>query len=358
MTGFDNMAIDIERLLDSFILYKDIKGDQNYHFAYKKSALSTLENVMICYDSERKWIQNQPVIKYESFLFNKCIEVLNKKFREKIFVEESLSDEGHAELDYRLSLLSDADIIFLLKQVNSNDFLEFKNVMNKKNVILEFFDRNRRKKAIWKSEHEFNLFMAQFNDDERECINKIFIGLIGSPSNEYKFDFINDEFIEVIQNSIKENVANYNKPENAKKKVFFEGKITHLLRVLFWCIKFKELCDSLDTDFDVTHIEVDAFVSKLDRMFAINPMIYFNSFNVSKGIKSINSLYTMQKATEGINNKFFYLFIHKNEKYSIDKIIEFFKNTIKDFNIVFKNFKFSTFVNNYTSDDEIFKQLS
>lgn len=82
MSGFEGMSIDIERLLESVILFYDIQK-QEYKFGYKKNALSTIENVIVAYDSERRWIQSHPVVMYDSFLVKKCIDAVEKQFKEK-----------------------------------------------------------------------------------------------------------------------------------------------------------------------------------------------------------------------------------------------------------------------------------
>ena len=61
----------------------------------------------------------------------------------KIFSLESLSVEGQQFDNFKLSLLCDDDVIFLIK-----------NCLNSQNKM-EYFDRKSRKKNLWKSESEF-----------------------------------------------------------------------------------------------------------------------------------------------------------------------------------------------------------
>lgn len=65
MSGFDSTSIDIERLLESVTIVRDKNGI--YYFAYNKNALSTIANVVLAHDAERRWIQGHPIVMYDSF---------------------------------------------------------------------------------------------------------------------------------------------------------------------------------------------------------------------------------------------------------------------------------------------------
>ena len=76
MSGIESIAIDVERLLESVTIFQETDG--TYHSAYKKNALSTIENVVLAYDAERRWIQGHPVIMYDSFLVKECLSAIDK----------------------------------------------------------------------------------------------------------------------------------------------------------------------------------------------------------------------------------------------------------------------------------------
>ncbi|MCF0125039.1 MAG: HD domain-containing protein, partial [Clostridia bacterium] len=69
-TGFKTVNIDYERLLTSVCIVNDNNG---FSLGFEKTALSTLESVILAHDMERKWIQNHPVIKYEAHLISYMI---------------------------------------------------------------------------------------------------------------------------------------------------------------------------------------------------------------------------------------------------------------------------------------------
>ena len=63
-------------------------GAGNCHVYFDKSAdiqtaLSVIENVIYAHDSEKKWIQNHPVIQYEIFLIQRIITEVRSKYKKR-----------------------------------------------------------------------------------------------------------------------------------------------------------------------------------------------------------------------------------------------------------------------------------
>ncbi len=148
--GFESISIDYIRLLRSArIVWKN--GTPS--FAFHKSALSVLENVVYARDLEKKWIQSHPVIAYEQFLVKHMARVVSNHASNEdgwLFGKDALTYWGLTIKDgRRIRLMSDDDIIFLAKQEMDADPL-----------IKEYFDRSRRKHPIWKSESEFRMLFG------------------------------------------------------------------------------------------------------------------------------------------------------------------------------------------------------
>ena len=145
MTGFASVQIDYERLLSFISLHGD---GVNSTLVYLKGAISVLENVVYAHDAERKWIQNHPVVLYENYILKYVISILKKKIEVvpeyKFFSVNSLMSSGE---DFggqlRVRLLCDDDIIHLMKQHLDNE------------LVVQFFDRRKRKHPVWKSEAEY-----------------------------------------------------------------------------------------------------------------------------------------------------------------------------------------------------------
>lgn len=150
-TGYESINIDYERLLKAVRIKKH---DGSYELVFSKDALSVLENAVYAHDAEKKWIQTHLAICYDTYLLENAISkllVCDELSSVELFGEKGISTEG-VEIplysdqavgrDYRIRLMSDGDVLFLLKN-NESDF------------SLEYFDRRKRKHPLWKTEHEY-----------------------------------------------------------------------------------------------------------------------------------------------------------------------------------------------------------
>ena len=165
LIGFQTASIDYKRLLGSIRLRCNNKG--HYSLAYDKNAVSVFENVVYAHDAERKWIQNHPVVKYETDLLQRAISDVVAKFGTSLFSYKSLVDvNGHSlkmlssntstppatntATPCRVRFLCDADLVFLMKNTKSEN-------------VDRYFDRTKWYKPLWKSEVEYK---ALFSPDK------------------------------------------------------------------------------------------------------------------------------------------------------------------------------------------------
>lgn len=124
-----------------------------YQIAYYKDAISVIENVVYAHDAERKWIQNHPIVLYECYILNHIFQHLNEQLNtetDKLFSYQSLTQEGHILKDnVKVSLLCDDDIVYIMKNIPSCET----------ELSKEYFERNKRRHPIWKSEAEYEAFI-------------------------------------------------------------------------------------------------------------------------------------------------------------------------------------------------------
>ena len=159
MTGFQNTSIDTERLIKSFNV---VIKDNDCVLVYKKNALSVIENVVRANDSSRRWVQNHPIILYDTYITQKSVCETFKVFKEgkndssvfeKFFSAESLTLEGNEwAKDEYVFLSSDLDVISLIKRAYHDSSNEFQ-----KSIFEEYFCRDKRRHPLWKSEAEFQI---------------------------------------------------------------------------------------------------------------------------------------------------------------------------------------------------------
>lgn len=157
VTGYSTMKIDYERLLSGYVITK-VKTKSNgevFRPAFKKGALSIIENITYANDLERRWIQSNPTVLYDCKLVEQAIVRYNRYMLQKhkrlkkhgnVFNKVAISSEGFPKTDgVKLRLLCDDDIITFLKNEDRSTAGE------------HYFSRDMRFKPLWKSEAEYNL---------------------------------------------------------------------------------------------------------------------------------------------------------------------------------------------------------
>lgn len=155
VTGYSTMQIDYERLLAGYVITK-VKTKVNgeiFRPAFKKGALSIIENITYANDLERRWIQSNPTILYDCKLVEQAIIRYNRYMMQRfenlkkygnIFNKIAISKEGFPEEDdVKLRLLCDDDVITFLKNEDESMIGE------------HYFSRDMRFKPLWKSEAEY-----------------------------------------------------------------------------------------------------------------------------------------------------------------------------------------------------------
>lgn len=163
MTGFENVSIDINRLARSVTA---VKTDDGIYPAFRKSALSVIDNVFRAKEEQGNWIISHPIVLYDSGILSTAISQLwNSEDLQKVFSICSLGRKNTTGLAESFTLLNDSDIIPLLKK--KADF-------DNRNIYAQIFDRNIRLKPIWKSKDEYHVFF----DGKEERVFGYFKGVI------------------------------------------------------------------------------------------------------------------------------------------------------------------------------------
>lgn len=312
MTGYMSPSIDMGRLLDGYCL---VKNNDEYTYGFKKDILSALTNFLIISENEKKWIQNHPSILYEGLLFADCIEKLKNVYGENIFKIETLSFDGtnlNDEND-KIRLLCDCDILYLLKQIKSDD-----------DCIKEFFSRKDRKKAVWKNVQEFNLIFKKFDPKLKTEIVNLFTEK-NLNKDTITLNYIDDAVIEKLNARIKE-------CEDANNK--YSKSSVKAKQKLFWCNRFKKYCEDNSIEFKIVVIRRNEFSSPFNKLEKKNPIIVFSSIDMQDKINDIDTQYLKNYIQDSRINKtsYFYLYMHKNDDPKFNKkTIDFFIETAKLF---------------------------
>jgi len=305
ITGFNTVDIDFERLLTSLTVV-DYNG--HYQLAYYKNAISVIENVVYAHDSERKWIQTHPVVLYEMYLLRGIISNLNKKTTSdngKLFSLESLSKEGSCFGSLGVSLMSDDDIVFLMKNI-------FPTELSK-----EFFERKTRRHPVWKSEAEYKAIVLDIATggwllDGFEKAMEDTIKYLEKNTDSW---VINEELIKKLEEEIIKIKKSTLDDESKKGQLEDKNRILKLVNCL------KEYATEKDIECDFVILEASQFNSGFGKSDFAEINIVFKKDKKAKP-KKVGEIVSSLKAAKQKRDNFFYLFYKRNNKENKEVIID------------------------------------
>lgn len=255
-TGFNTVNIDYVRLLN----HMAVKVDGNvYKLVYKKGAISILENVVIARDAERKWIQNHPVVLYENYLLQTIMrEIVDDSDGMKVFSYDALTEKGiEYKNGFRIRLLSDSDIIFLMKN-------------SKKKEAEEFFNRGKRRHPLWKAEAEYNAILQQgYSKDDFDRAAELW--------GKYHDFVIDEKALRECQEDIDRLEELIKKESDSCKKKHLEAMRNSKEKKLTFIRLFKDFAKKENIDFDFLILQAKVFSSGFSTEDFANLDIWFES---------------------------------------------------------------------------------
>lgn len=301
ITGFDTVSIDYVRLLQSIKLRKE---DGKYMIVYAKGAISVIENVVYAHDAERKWIQNHPVVQYEAYLLQSAIEALNSKYAQvKLFSYEALTEDGiEIFKDYKVSLLCDADITFLMKNLNCDS-------------QKEYFQRKDRRHPLWKSEAEYKaIFNVGYTDRIFEIVENGLENLCKYLNFVCKSQEIDGNALDACKKDI-ENAQKLFKATTVNKENI-QSIIVEKRKHLQWLEALETFAQEQNIDFDFVILKANQFNSGFAKEAFAKIQIEFDSLQKPCFFEKVTNTLKAEKSSR---EKFFYLFYRRtNRKNKID----------------------------------------
>lgn len=297
VTGFDTVAIDYIRLLKS-IYVEEEQGE--YRICFDKSAVSVIENVVYAHDAERKWIQNHPVVLYESYLLENIMRrLIEEVFQTENLPIESLLKEGvNTQRLGRVRLIGDSDIRYLMKNLQDDNFVD------------EFYSRRQRKHPLWKTEAEFQAIFQgeekrlEFIEKELSELKKCLTSL-GLPFiiNRQALNAVLDE-TKKIENSINSAVDE----ERERLVVTLQVNQTHIK----WIKVFEEFAEQNKEklDFEFLILYVDQFNSGFRKQEFENLEIIFPELRKPCKFREVTNVLRAEKSK---GERFFYIFYNRKE---------------------------------------------
>lgn len=284
------------RLLQSIKLRKE---EKNYHIVYTKSAISVIENVVYAHDAECKWIQNHPVVQYEAYLLQSAIEALKNKYTHvDLFSYEALTEDGVEIFEnYKISLLCDADITFLMKNLDS-DFEK------------EYFQRKDRRHPLWKSEAEYK---AIFNVGYTDKIFEIVENGLESLCKYLNFVCKSQEINEIALGACEKDLENAQRllETTTVNKENIEAMIVEKGKHLQWLKALKTFAEEQKLDFDFVILRANQFNSGFAKEAFAKIQIEFDTLKKPCFFEKVTNTLKAEKSSR---EKFFYLFYRRIDK--------------------------------------------
>lgn len=305
ITGFDTVIIDYERLLSALTISE---VDGQVELAYYKNAISVIENVVYAHDSERKWIQNHPIVLYESYILQHIISYLSEKMYsndKKLFSLESLSRDGQDfDENIKIRLMCDDDIVYLMKNIYPNELSE------------EYFERKNRRHAIWKSEAEYKAFFLDFAGIGQlltrfeKAMENTAMYLIKS-TDQWVID---DKLIEKIKKEIKEIKELEDIKLGEKTKNVLINLKQDILKVINCLKKYSE---EKDIEYNFVILMASQFNSGFSKPDFSATNIVFKTADGEK-IAKFGDVVSSLNAREKARNSFYYLFYKRKDSENSD----------------------------------------
>lgn len=303
ITGFDTVSIDYERLLGALTI---VKIGEKYELAYYKNAISVIENVVYAHDAERKWIQSHPIVIYETYILQHIIGHLSEQINalgKKLFCLESLLEEGQDfKENVRVSLMSDDDIVYLMKNVFPNELSE------------EYFRRVDRRHPVWKSEAEYKtLFLGKTSGGE--ILNQFEMAMaatakyLGGRSDIWT---INQKLVDIIQEELteidKQDLDDMSKAVQKKDK-------EKILKVIN-CLQQYAAEKNMKCDFII--IKATQFNSGFGKPDFSDTNISFPTRDGGEEVAKVGQIVSSLSAKNKDRDDFFYLFYKRDDNGEVE----------------------------------------
>lgn len=287
-SGFATINIDYVRLLKAITIkeYKD-----KIALAYSKDAVSVIENVVYAHDAEKKWIQNHPIVLYEAYIIKHMLEHLSEELNtseDSLFSEESLSIEGHLlNNNLKMSLMCDDDIIYLSKNMFSDKLSQ------------EFFDRNKRRHPVWKSEAEYEAYIRSVGTEEQKDLFKACM-------DSFNDSNIPDHPVPLVINETLLANLEIELDESKKRK----ASVKALSRKVYACKYMKQYADEHGMPFDYLIIPTSMFSSSFSKENLRKVLVNFEGKRPML-LKDVCKLLKAEKLED--DKDFYYLFYRRGE---------------------------------------------
>ena len=340
MLGFNSVSIDYKRLLSALQILT--KGNGITELVYNKNAISIIENVVYARDAEKRWIQMHPAVLYEMYLLRGAMRQLksymigdSNLFSYKALTQEGVSFKAQSSCDrnidsnikqtakdYKIQLLSDDDIVYLLKNEFPNRYFD------------KFMNRNLRRHPLWKTEAEYKaFFLIEMGNSYWGQSFETTMDSLAKYTNQNGIDYIDQELLEKFEKEIDDLERDKSIDSRSKNTSLSDKrKIKAILDGL------KSFSDENAIEFNYILIQKDQFVSSFDKDNFSKIKIVFSCDDRNPKIVDFGNVALSITAQKNESNKtdssFYHLFYKRagNNSFDIRKLERKWEDSLRDDN--------------------------
>lgn len=204
--------------------------------------------------------------------------------------------------EYKVSLLCDADIIFLMKNLDNES-------------IEEYYERKNRRHPLWKSESEYKaIFNVGFTDNLFEIVEKSLEELCKYLNFVNKSQEINENALQACKDDLQK--SQELAENDTKNKSKHDATIEKKKKCLQWLDVLKNFADSQKIPFDFVIIRANQFTSGFAKEAFAKIKIEFDMLKKPCYFEKVTNVLRAEKS---VRDKFYYLYYRRSEdNHSID----------------------------------------
>lgn len=341
MLGFNSVSIDYKRLLSALQILTKENGITE--LVYNKNAISVIENVVYARDAEKHWIQMHPAVLYEMYLLRGAMKQLKSclmgdsdLFSYKALIQKGVSFKAqpltlnskksvpnkNKDREYKIRLLSDDDIVYLLKNEFPNRYFD------------KFMNRNLRRHPLWKTEAEYKaFFLIEMGNSTYGKNFETTMDSLAKYTNQNGIDYIDQKLLEKIKKEINDLERDKSIDSRSKNTSLSDKrKIKAILDGL------KSFSEENAIEFNYILIQKDQFVSSFDKDNFSKIKIVFSCDDKNPKIVDFGNVALSITAKKNESNKtdssFYHLFYKRadNNSFDIRKLERKWEDSLRDSN--------------------------
>jgi HD superfamily phosphohydrolase len=227
-TGHVSKMLDFERLFSSMYIKKH-DNSTKYDLCFHKRAIDDILALIETKKMIAVSMHSHHIVKYDEYILTKAIiEVSNlitksdnqETIREIISLEALNKSKAHQVGMFKFQLLTDDDLIYILKYY-----------MDQSPYAREWFNRDYRLKAVWKTFADYKYFFKDYDELRREKLfqnRNIIVEKFLTENKEFFKKNNIEEKIDALYYIVQPKATEYNPILDPEIKIFIKEKIVDL----------------------------------------------------------------------------------------------------------------------------------